>query len=296
MKVILSEAQIKKLFSKRLLNEEEENPLPSTSIATPEYDPANRIAQATDRINSYLNTIGGSSYAGGNNGDNEEGPEDPMPNGPMAYAYEKRAEYNASIGATPSGDYASVPAVQGIEVHPISKHMKKRKKPIKYLVIHYTAGGNSKPGAAKSLQNVFNGSRAASADFAVDDGTKVQLNPDPNKYYCYAVGDGGGTHNGDSISIEMCSNIRQGTSTRAANHNGWYFTDATLSNARSLARELMQKYNIPLSNVKRHFDMTGKLCPGVPGWNTGPLFTTDGKQTNQRNNDSEWQKFKASLG
>ena len=102
MKVILSEEQIKKLFSKRPLNEEEENPLPSTSMANTEYDPANRIAQATDKIHSYLNAIGGSSYAWGNRDDNGEGQEDPMPNGPIAYAYEKRAKYNNSIGVNSS--------------------------------------------------------------------------------------------------------------------------------------------------------------------------------------------------
>ena len=162
------------------------------------------------------------------------------------------------------------------------------------MVIHYTAGPTSKAGSASSLQKLFNGDRDASADFAVDDGTKVQLNPDPEKYYCWSVGDNGGTHNGDSISIEMCSNRRKNTEAWP-NHNGWYFTDATLSNARSLAKELMAKYKIPLSNVVRHFDMTGKLCPGVVGWNTGILYTTSGQKTNQRNNESEWLKFKQSL-
>lgn len=284
MKVILSEEQIKKILSRSILREEEMG-------AGSTGDPISMIKNASNNINNILavNPVDAQS-------DDNANDEDPMPNGPMAYADEKRAEYNDSIGATQSGDYASVKAVEGITLCPISRHIKRRKKPIKYLVIHYTAGGSSKSGTAKSLRNLFNGTRAASADFAVDDGTKVQLNPDPNKYYCFAVGDGGGTHNGDSISIEMCSNIRKGTDASKPNHNGWYFTDATLSNARSLARELMAKYNIPLSNVKRHFDMTGKYCPGVPGWNTGLLYTTNGQKTNQRNNDSEWRKFKASLG
>lgn len=106
MKVILSEEQIKKLFNKSKLNEEEENPLPSASMSDYEYDPAKRIAQATDRINSYLNAIGGSSYTRKDYDDNkdynEEGQEDPMPNGPIAYADEKRAEYNSSIGVNSS--------------------------------------------------------------------------------------------------------------------------------------------------------------------------------------------------
>ena len=29
----------------------------------------------------------------------------------------------------------------------------------------------------------------------------------------------------------------------------------------------MKKFNIPLDRVVRHYDITGKLCPGVIGWN-----------------------------
>ncbi len=49
---------------------------------------------------------------------------------------------------------------------------------IKYLVIHYTAGGSSKEGSAASNRNVFL-TRNASADFCIDDKTIVQCNPDP---------------------------------------------------------------------------------------------------------------------
>lgn len=34
-----------------------------------------------------------------------------------------------------------------------------------------------------------------------------------------------------------------------------------MERALALTRELMKKYNIPASNVIRHFDVTGKLCP-----------------------------------
>ena len=29
----------------------------------------------------------------------------------------------------------------------------------------------------------------------------------------------------------------------------------------------MNIYNIPIANVVRHYDVTGKWCPGVVGWN-----------------------------
>ena len=47
-------------------------------------------------------------------------------------------------------------------------------------------------------------------------------------------------------------------------------SEATMENAAALGRKLMAKYNIPLSNVYRHFDVTGKHCPSylisAPKW------------------------------
>lgn len=175
----------------------------------------------------------------------------------------------------------------------------------KYIVIHYTAGSTSKTGAAMQTRQVFL-TRPASADFVVDDETIVQINPDPRKYYCWAVGDkknpftGGGTLNGvasnrNVISIEICSTLRKGTSAQAANHDGWSFTPQALERAQQLTKFLMKQYGIPKGNVIRHYDVTGKLCPGIPGWNNGPLFSTDGKQTQQKSDSRKWQEFLAGL-
>lgn len=38
-------------------------------------------------------------------------------------------------------------------------------------------------------------------------------------------------------------------------------TEKTLAKAAALGRELMERYNIPLERVVRHFDVTGKHCP-----------------------------------
>ena len=58
-----------------------------------------------------------------------------------------------------------------------------------------------------------------------------------------------------------------------------------------LVRYLMKKYGIPKTNVVRHYDVTGKLCPGIYGWNDAALYSNDGKPTNARNNSSEWGAF-----
>ena len=183
---------------------------------------------------------------------------------------------------------------------PLKVHISKATRVIKYLAIHYTAGATSKAGAARAVKRVFE-QRKASADFAVDDKEIVQFNPDPTNYYCWAVGDKkaagalADVTNRNTISIEICSNLAKGTSAAVPNHSGWHFTDAAIENALKLARILMRKYNIPCERVIRHYDASGKLCPGLVGWNDGALYTTEGKSAGKRNDSDKWQEFKRKL-
>ena len=45
------------------------------------------------------------------------------------------------------------------------------------------------------------------------------------------------------------------------NNGQYYINEQTQRTAIVLVRRLMEKYNIPLENVIRHYDVTGKLCP-----------------------------------
>lgn len=172
---------------------------------------------------------------------------------------------------------------------------------VKYIAVHYTAGGTSKKGTALNTRNVFL-KRQASADFVVDDGSIVQINPDLKNYYCWSVGDkknvysGGGrlfgvANNRNTISIEICSNLMDGWSAAFANHKGWYFTDASLDNALKLIRYLMKIFGVPKSNVVRHYDISGKLCPGIVGWNDAPVYNNDGKKESEKSNSTQWLSF-----
>lgn len=172
---------------------------------------------------------------------------------------------------------------------------RKPNRAIKYLVIHYTAGASSAPGRAKGMKSSWEAKRTASADFGVDDATLVQFNPDPKNYYCWAVGGGNGITNANSVSIEICSNLKKGANASKANHDGWYFTEASLDNAVKLAKILMRKYNIPVERVVRHYDVTGKICPGVQGWTPTRLYDTKGNKTNKIGNENEWLNFKKRL-
>ena len=181
---------------------------------------------------------------------------------------------------------------------PLSVHLSSSKgRNIKYLVIHYTAGGSSKKGSALKCYDVWT-NRQASCDFAVDDVDIVCFNNDiPNKY-SWEVGDGKGKYgvtNINSIGIEICSNLKKGTSAAVPNHTGWYFTDAAINNAVKLSKYLMKKYNIPIDRVIRHYDASRKDCPGIVGWNTDIMYNEDGTRSNKKNNDSEWLKFKQKL-
>lgn len=173
---------------------------------------------------------------------------------------------------------------------------------IKYIAIHYTAGASSAPGRAVAMKNSWEKTRRASADFGVDDRDMVQFNPNPKNYYCWAVGDtkAGKVNcpdgrNSNTISIEICSNLKKGTSASKPNHTGWYYTDAALKNAIKLTKILMKKFNIPVNRVVRHYDISGKLCPGILGWNDGVLYTENGVITKDKNNSNKWEEFKKQL-
>ena len=133
---------------------------------------------------------------------------------------------------------------------------------IRYLVYHYT--GNDGDKAANNAAYFQNNIVKASAHYFVDD-TAVYLSV-PELKIAWSVGGnkydnadktGGGTMYGiitntNSISIEMCDTIRNGV---------YQASEATLANAVALGRALMKKYGIPIENVYRHFDVTGKHCP-----------------------------------
>lgn len=180
-----------------------------------------------------------------------------------------------------------------------------RNRPIKYIAVHYTAGATSKKGTARNTRNVFL-KRKASADFVVDDEEIVRINPDIRNYFCWSVGDtknkyssGGRLYgkatNKNTISIEICSNLKKDASASVANHEGWYYTQEALNNTLQLIRYLMKTYNVPKSNVVRHYDISGKLCPGIIGWNNEPIYTIDGKTTKEKSNSKKWEEFYAQI-
>lgn len=135
----------------------------------------------------------------------------------------------------------------------------------KYIVIHYTASTGGAEANCKYFQSNY---RGASAHYFVGHegeiwqsvlDTDVAWHVGATRYkhpYC---------RNTNSIGIEMCC--------RKKSDGTWYFEEATVKATIELTKELMSKYNIPASNVIRHYDVTGKMCPepyvrDTAAWNT----------------------------
>lgn len=221
-----------------------------------------------------------------------------------ALGYKETSETTSSSSSSKCID----PSVVFMPLKVSLTHLDSARTP-KYLAIHYTAGASSEEGKARKQYNTFvarsTTDNPGSADFAVDDKEMVQFNPDISRYYTWAVGGKkwsntggrlyGQAKNSNTVSIEICCNRKPNTDSHAANHEGWYFTEAALSNAVKLAKMIMKKYNIPLDRVIRHYDVNGKTCPGVPGWNDEALYTTSGTKTKTKCDSSKWLEFKKRL-
>lgn len=157
-----------------------------------------------------------------------------------------------------------------------------RTSKIEFIVCHYVGAAGS---AANNVSFFNGGNRNASADFFVDERGIWQYNPDLNRYYSWHCGGGlqtsmghkfyGICGNRNSIGIEMCC---------YKDSSGWHFKEATVTNTIALVQYLMKKFGISIDHVIRHYDVTGKYCPGISGW-IPPISPA--------RNESEWLKFKA---
>ena len=134
-----------------------------------------------------------------------------------------------------------------------SNYTKGRKQLIKYIVVHYTANDGD---TARNNGNYFSQpNRNASAHYFVDENEIIQSVKDTDTaWHC-----GAKTYkhelcrNDNSIGIEMCSEKDE--------QGKYYINESTQNNTIELIKQLMQKYDISIENVLRHYDITGKLCP-----------------------------------
>ena len=139
----------------------------------------------------------------------------------------------------------------------------------KYIVIHYVGAVSSAKANADYFYSV---NRQASAHYFVDENEIWQVVKESDRaWHCGT----NGTYyhqecrNSNSIGIEMC----------CYNNNGILdISDKVIEKTIELTKELMAKYNIPVENVLRHYDVTHKCCPA-------PFV----------NDESRWNNFKTRL-
>ena len=136
---------------------------------------------------------------------------------------------------------------------------------IKYLVKHYVGATGGALANCKHFRDTYIG---ASAHYFVGHNGEIWQCVE-DKDVAWHVGAKRYKHrycrNSNSIGVELC--VKKDASGR------WYYTEATKKAAIELFAYLMKEYNIPISNVLRHYDVTGKVCPepdvsSVPVWDT----------------------------
>lgn len=139
---------------------------------------------------------------------------------------------------------------------PINKYITKRNRTIsnrssiKYLTIHYVGAVSS---AKNNCVYFYSTYRGASAHYFVDDNSIWQCVENKDiAWHCGADYYYNGCRNSNSIGIEMCCYKKNGTLD---------MSDATINNTLDLAAYICKKYNIPISRVVRHYDVSHKNCP-----------------------------------
>ncbi len=147
------------------------------------------------------------------------------------------------------GDYMEIKEIVAHQ----SNYNKGRKSSIQYIVVHYTANNGDK---AEGNGNYFaQPNRNASAHYFVDESNVVQSVKDTDTaWHCGAKSyKHPKCRNDNSIGVEMCS--------EKDDKGQYYINEQTQNTAIKLIKVLMEKYNIPIENVLRHYDVTGKMCP-----------------------------------
>lgn len=137
-----------------------------------------------------------------------------------------------------------------------TNYTKGRAQPVSYLVFHYVGATGSAEANAKYYSSTEK--LGASAHYFVDHAPNAEVwlsvSESDTAWHCGAARYiHNKCRNVNSIGIEMCCH-------KDASGN-WYIDKETMQKAAELGRDIMQRYNIPASNVLRHYDVTGKLCP-----------------------------------
>lgn len=172
------------------------------------------------------------------------------------------------------------PFILGVSfVKILDKTVKKRNRPIEYIVVHYTANLNA--GATAKMNAIYlRNKERAGTHYCIDDVEIIQCTEENN--VAYAVGDNkwlgfvpkfwlkDKIKNNNSLSYEMCF---------GGGRNDSLIMDLT---AKAVGWQLVNK-GLDISRVVRHHDVSGKQCP---------KFNYVSAEWDQKKEDIAFSKFK----
>lgn len=167
-------------------------------------------------------------------------------------------------------------------------HTRYTNRDIKYIVLHYFGAFGTAEANSKYFKSV---NRQASAHYFVDETSVWQVVDDSNAaWHCGDSGKGvlkNQCTNRNSLGIEMRPN-KMNRKSQGSTDRDWYFEQSTIDNTLELVKAKMEEYNIPIENVIRHGDITGKLCPR-------PFFGKDINLYYNQVANNLWLNFKEDL-
>lgn len=154
-----------------------------------------------------------------------------------------------------------------------------RSGPVEYIVIHYTSNQGD---TAKNNADYFAREKVgAGAHYFCDENEIWQSVKDTDTaWHCgaktYRHPD---CRNANSIGVEICMNDKKGN-----------VRQGSIETAAELVRYLMQRYGVPVDRVIRHYDVTGKYCPG-PMVDDPALWAAFQQSLTQMEDDSVRYKY-----
>ena len=137
-----------------------------------------------------------------------------------------------------------------------TNYQRGRAQPVSFLVYHYVGATGGAEANAKYFSATANAGESAHYFVGhASEGAEIwsSVPEESTAWHCGAKSyKHPACRNANSIGIEMCCKLGP---------KGWYIEEETLAAAAALGRDIMARYGIPLENVVRHYDVTGKLCP-----------------------------------
>lgn len=163
---------------------------------------------------------------------------------------------------------------------------KRGRNQVEYIVIHYLGVPNA------DNPNLYGGGYGGHYNIQMDG--QIFCAADPEKdvvWHCGGKIQGEEGHlfyglctNYNSVGIENSARHTDASVKSASiDSDQWYFTEETQESLIFLVSFLMDKFNIPLNHVIRHFDVTGKICPN-------PYVKNNNLKTSWT-----WEQFKNNL-